>query len=41
MRQAVMTAPLDSNHFPFEQYPEAYAFIDAQADRSMKVFIDL
>lgn len=38
---AVITAPLDSNHFPFEQYPAAYAFIDAQADRSMKVFIDL
>jgi len=38
---AVVTAPLDSNHFPFEQYPAAYAFIDAQADRSMKVFIDL
>ncbi len=37
----VVTAPLDSNHFPFEQYPAAYAFIDAQADRSMKVFIDL
>jgi len=38
---AVVTSPLDSNHFPFEQYPAAYAFIDAQADRSMKVFIDL
>jgi len=38
---AVATAPLDSKHFPFERYPEAYAFIDARADKSMKVFIDL
>ena len=38
---AVATGPLDSRHFPFEKYPEAYAFIDAQADKSMKVFIDL
>jgi len=37
----VATAPLDSRHFPFESYPAAYAFIDAQADKSMKVFIDL
>ena len=37
----VATAPLDSRHFPFASYPEAYAFIDAQADKSMKVFIDL
>jgi L-iditol 2-dehydrogenase len=38
---ALVTAPLDSKHFPFERYSAAYAFIDAQADRSMKVFIDL
>jgi 2-desacetyl-2-hydroxyethyl bacteriochlorophyllide A dehydrogenase len=37
----VVTEPLDSNHFPFERYPEAYRFIDAAGDRSMKVFIDL
>jgi 2-desacetyl-2-hydroxyethyl bacteriochlorophyllide A dehydrogenase len=37
----VVTAPLDSNHFPFEQYPGAYRFIDEAGDRSMKVFIDL
>ena len=37
----VVTAPLDSRHFPFAEYPAAYAFIDAQADKSMKVFIDL
>jgi len=38
---AVATRPLDSRHFPFDKYSEAYAFIDAQADKSMKVFIDL
>lgn len=37
----VVTAPLDSNHFPFERYPAAYRFIDEAGDRSMKVFIDL
>lgn len=38
---AVAAAPLDSRHFPFEEYPEAYSFVDQQADKSMKVFIDL
>ena len=38
---ALRTEPLFSKHFAFEQYAEAYRFIDAQADRSMKVFIDL
>jgi L-iditol 2-dehydrogenase len=37
----VVTEPLDSKHFPFAAYSEAYAFVDAQADQSMKVFIDL
>ena len=37
----VVTAPLDSKHFAFADYPAAYAFVDAQADKSMKVFIDL
>jgi 2-desacetyl-2-hydroxyethyl bacteriochlorophyllide A dehydrogenase len=38
---AVITTPLDSRHFPFSEYTEAYAFVDARADKSMKVFIDL
>jgi L-iditol 2-dehydrogenase len=38
---AVVTEPLESRHFPFAEYPAAYAFVDAQADKSMKVFIDL
>jgi L-iditol 2-dehydrogenase len=37
----IVTDFLDSRHFSFEEYPQAYRFIDSQADRSMKVFIDL
>jgi len=37
----IVTDFLDSRHFPFEEYAQAYRFIDSQADRSMKVFIDL
>jgi 2-desacetyl-2-hydroxyethyl bacteriochlorophyllide A dehydrogenase len=37
----VITAPLDSRHFAFEQYSSAYRFIDQAGDQSMKVFIDL
>lgn len=34
-------APLESRHFPFEQFADAYAFIDRHSDRVMKVFIDM
>jgi len=37
----VRTEPLVSKHYPFEQFPDAYAFIDAEGDRSMKVMIDV
>ncbi len=37
----VVTQPLVTKHFAFEQYPEAYKFIDAQGDKSLKVMIDL
>jgi len=37
----VKTEPLYSKHFPFNEYAEAYNFIDAQRDKTMKVFIDL
>jgi len=37
----LITAPLDSMHFPFDQYQDAYHFIDEQGAQSMKVFIDL
>jgi 2-desacetyl-2-hydroxyethyl bacteriochlorophyllide A dehydrogenase len=38
---SVVTEPLFSNHFKFEQYNEAYGFIEKQGEKSMKVFIDL
>jgi 2-desacetyl-2-hydroxyethyl bacteriochlorophyllide A dehydrogenase len=37
----VVTKPLETRHFPFAAYAEAYAFVDRQADQSLKVFIDL
>jgi threonine dehydrogenase-like Zn-dependent dehydrogenase len=37
----IVTAPLESEHFPLERYSEAYSFIDKQGERCMKVFIDL
>ncbi len=37
----IATDPLDSKHFPFEQFPAAYEFIEQQGVRCMKVFIDL
>lgn len=37
----VLTAPLETAHFPLERFRDAYAFIDGSRDRSMKVFIDV
>lgn len=37
----IITAPLVTKHFAFEQYPEAYKYIEAQGDKTMKVMIDL
>jgi threonine dehydrogenase-like Zn-dependent dehydrogenase len=37
----VQTEPLVSKHFSFDDYPAAYAFIEAEGERSMKVMIDL
>jgi len=37
----VITEPLITRHFPFEQYLDAYRFIEEQGDRTMKVMIDL
>lgn len=37
----VVTAPLESAHFPLERFGEAYRFIDDARDRIMKVFIDV
>jgi 2-desacetyl-2-hydroxyethyl bacteriochlorophyllide A dehydrogenase len=38
---AVKTEPLVSRHFPFAEYAEAYAFIDKQGEKAMKVMIDV
>jgi L-iditol 2-dehydrogenase len=38
---AILTKPLEGRHFPFAEYKAAYEFIDANAERCMKVFIDL
>ena len=40
-RGAINLQPLVTNHFPFEQYNEAYQFIDAHRETSMKVIVDL
>ncbi|MFH1614061.1 MAG: zinc-binding dehydrogenase [Planctomycetota bacterium] len=37
----IATEPLVTKHFPFEQYTNAYNFIEEQADKTMKVIIDL
>lgn len=37
----ISTDPLLSKTFPFEEYPEAYRYIDEQGDKIMKVMIDL
>jgi 2-desacetyl-2-hydroxyethyl bacteriochlorophyllide A dehydrogenase len=37
----VITEPLVTKHFAFEQYMDAYRFIDDQGDRTLKVMIDL
>jgi len=38
---SIVTEPLLSAHFPFEQYEAAYHFIEKQADSTLKVVIDL
>jgi 2-desacetyl-2-hydroxyethyl bacteriochlorophyllide A dehydrogenase len=37
----VLTEPLFSKHFPFNQYADAYRYIDQKRNNTMKVFIDL
>ena len=33
--------PLISRHFPFEEFLDAYKFIEQEGDKIMKVIIDL
>lgn len=37
----IVTEPLFSKHFDFGQYADAYAFIDEQREKAMKIIIDL
>lgn len=37
----IITDPLISKHFPFEEYKQAYKYIEEQKGESMKVIIDL
>ena len=37
----IKLAPLVSGHFPFEKYLDAYKFIDANRETSMKIIIDV
>lgn len=37
----IATGPLESKHFPFEEWLAAYEYIEAEGPRIMKVFIDL
>jgi len=37
----IKTDPLITKHFPFEQYLQAYKYIDNQGDKTMRVIIDL
>jgi L-iditol 2-dehydrogenase/threonine 3-dehydrogenase len=37
----IKTEPLISKHFPFENYLDAYQYIEEKGDRIMKVMIDL
>ncbi len=37
----IITDPLESKHFPLEEYAKAYHYVDEMGDKSMKVFIDL
>lgn len=37
----IITEPLISKHFQFEQYLQAYHYIEEKGDRTMKVMIDL
>lgn len=38
---SIKLAPLESKHFSFEKYLDAYRYIQAEGERSMKVMIDL
>ena len=40
-KNKIITEPLVTKHFPFEQYVDAYHYIEEMGDKTMKVMIDL
>ena len=40
-RGDIATGPLESRHFPFERYLDAYRHVEDKGDRCLKVFVDL
>jgi 2-desacetyl-2-hydroxyethyl bacteriochlorophyllide A dehydrogenase len=40
-RGIIKTAPVITQHFPFEQYHDAYRFIESHTDEAVKVMIDV
>lgn len=40
-KNVIKTAPVITHHFPFEQYHDAYKFIESNADKAVKVMIDV
>ncbi|HDP79361.1 MAG TPA: alcohol dehydrogenase [Spirochaetes bacterium] len=41
LKDSVSLSPLITRHFPFNEYDDAYRFIETQKDRSLKVMIDI
>ncbi len=40
-KHAVNTEPLITRHFPLERYADAYRYLEAQGDKTLKVMIDV
>lgn len=40
-KNVIKTAPVITHHFPFEQYYDAYKFIESNGDKAVKVMIDV
>jgi 2-desacetyl-2-hydroxyethyl bacteriochlorophyllide A dehydrogenase len=40
-RNRIVTGPLVTMHFPFEEFLAAYTFIEMQGDKTMKIMIDV
>jgi L-iditol 2-dehydrogenase/threonine 3-dehydrogenase len=40
-KDLIKTKPLITQHFPFDQYHDAYKFIESNTDQAVKVMIDI